>query len=240
MILKRGKLILALLLTAMVANAEENLKESPFSASLELSTKYMWRGIEYGTAPTVFPMIGYNTHGFNAFAMGAYAIDGSHQEVDLGVSYTAKEFTIGVSDYYYPTSVGEKDQYFKLSSRETGHWVEAYATWTGTKIPLWVTVSTYIFGADKNENGKQMYSSYAEVGYTHSFTEDNNIALCVGANLNKGFYTDNQSGFNVVNINAKYSTAFKFCSYKLPVSASYVLNPYKNKSFFTMSLYFGL
>lgn len=240
MIFKRSKIVLALLLTVMAANAEENLKESPFSASLELSTKYMWRGIEYGTAPTVFPMIGYNTHGFNAFAMGAYAIDGSHQEVDLGVSYTAKEFTVGVSDYYYPSSVGEKDQYFKLSSRETGHWVEAYATWAGTKIPLWVTVSTYIFGADKNENGKQMYSSYAEVGYTHSFTEDNNIALCVGANLNKGFYTDNQSGFYVVNINAKYSTAFKFGSYKLPVSASYVLNPYKNKSYFTMSLYFGL
>ena len=183
--------IFPLLLWALVASAEESLKESPFSASLELSTKYMWRGIEYGTAPTVFPMIGYNTHGFNAFAMGGYAIDGSHQEVDLGVSYTASEFTVGVSDYYYPSSVGEKDQYFKLSNRETGHWVEAYATWAGTKVPLWVTVSTYIFGADKNADGKQMYSSYAEVGYTHSFTEDNNIALCVGANLNKGFYTNN-------------------------------------------------
>jgi hypothetical protein len=233
-------LMLPFLFWAMLANAESNLKDSPFSASLELSTKYMWRGIEYGTAPTVFPMIGYNTHGFNAFAMGAYAIDGSHQEVDLGVSYTASEFTIGVSDYYYPSSVGEKDGYFKLSNRETGHWVEAYATWAGTKIPLWVTVSTYIFGADKNADGKQMYSSYAEVGYTHSFTEDNNIALCVGANLNKGFYTNNQSGFNVVNINAKYSTAFKFGNFKLPISASYVLNPYNNKSYFTMSLYFGL
>lgn len=235
-----NKILFLLLLSfvAMTIKAEEKLKESPFSASLELSTKYMWRGIEYGTAPTVFPMIGYNTHGFNAFAMGGYAINGSHQEVDLGVSYTAKEFTVGVSDYYYPSSVGEKDGYFKLSNRETGHWVEAYATWAGTKIPLWVTVSTYIFGADKNEDGKQMYSSYAEVGYTHSFTDDNNISLCVGANLNKGFYTNNESGFNVVNVNAKYSTAFKFGSFKLPVSASYVLNPYRNKSFFTMSLYF--
>ena len=87
----------------MLTHAEGNLKDSPFSASLELSTKYMWRGIEYGTAPTVFPMIGYNTHGFNAFAMGAYAIDGSHQEVDFGVSYTASEIAIGVSDYYYPS-----------------------------------------------------------------------------------------------------------------------------------------
>ena len=132
MIFNRVKLLMLLLITAMAANAEESLKESPFSASLELSTKYMWRGIEYGTAPTLFPMIGYNTHGFNAFAMGGYAIDGSHQEVDLGVSYTASEFTVGVSDYYYPSSVGEKDQYFKLSNRETGHWVEAYATWAGT------------------------------------------------------------------------------------------------------------
>lgn len=240
MIYRRILLLLPLLLLTTMVNAEEKLKESPFSASLELSTKYMWRGIEYGTAPTVFPMIGYNTHGFNAFAMGGYAIDGSHQEVDLGVSYSASEFTIGVSDYYYPSAVGEKDGYFKLNNRNTGHWVEAYATWIGTKIPLWITLSSYIFGADKNEEGKQMYSSYAEVGYTYSFNDDNNIALCVGANLNKGFYTGYQSGFNVVNINAKYSTAFKFGNYKLPVSASYVLNPYKNKSFFTMSLYFGI
>ena len=127
MIFNRVKLLMLLLITAMAANAEESLKESPFTASLELSTKYMWRGIEYGSAPTVFPMIVYNTHGFNAFVMGGYAIDGSHQEVDLGVSYTASEFTVGVSDYYYPSSVGEKDQYFKLSNRETGHWVEAYA-----------------------------------------------------------------------------------------------------------------
>lgn len=213
---------------------------SPFLASLELTTKYMWRGIEYGTAPTVFPMIGYGYKGFNAFAMGAYAVNGSHQEVDLGVSYSNSGFTIGVSDYYYPSAVGEKDGYFKLSNRSTGHWVEAYATWSGDKFPLWVTLSTYVFGADKNEDGKQMYSSYAEVGYTYSFNDNNSLALCVGANLNKGFYTDCQSGFNVVNINAKYSTAFKFGSFRLPVSASYILNPYKNKSFFTLSLYFGI
>ena len=221
--------------------AQDSTKvSSPFSVSLELSTKYMWRGIEYGTAPVAFPMLGYGDKGLNAFAMGAYAVNGSHQEVDIGVSYTVSEFTVGVSDYYYPSAVGEKDGYFKLSNRSTGHWAEAYATWTGEKIPLWVTLSTYVFGADKNEDGNQMYSSYAEVGYTYSFNDNNSMALCVGANLNKGFYTEYQSGFNVVNISAKYSTAFKFGSFRLPVSASYILNPYKNKSFFTLSLYFGI
>lgn len=238
--INKFEVCIILVLVPIITSAQKIFKSSPFSASLELTTKYMWRGIEYGTAPTLFPMLGYSTHGFNAFALGGYAINGSHQEVDLGISYSVSEFTVGVSDYYYPSAVGEKDGYFKLSNRNTGHWVEAYATWTGKKIPLWLTVSTYIFGADKNENGKQMYSSYAEMGYTYSFTDDNNISLCVGANLNKGFYTDNQGGFNVVNINAKYSTAFKFGRFKLPVSASYVLNPYKNKSYFTMSLYFGM
>lgn len=60
-------LMLPLSLWAMLTHAEGNLKDSPFSASLELSTKYMWRGIEYGTAPTVFPMIGYNTHCISIF-----------------------------------------------------------------------------------------------------------------------------------------------------------------------------
>lgn len=234
-------LIVCLLAYADVMLANDSTKVvSPFSASLELTTKYMWRGIEYGTAPTVFPMIGYCYKDFNAFAMGGYAVNGSHQEVDLGVSYTANEFSFGVSDYYYPSAVGEKDGYFKLSNRNTGHWVEAYASWNGKKIPLWVTVSTYVFGADKNEDGKQMYSAYAEVGYTHSFNDNNSLSLCVGANLNKSFYTEYQSGFNVVNINAKYRTAFKFGKFHLPVSAGYILNPYKNKSFFTMSLCFGI
>lgn len=240
--MKRYIILLVFLVTLMpglLANDSTKVV-SPFSASLELTTKYMWRGVEYGTAPTVFPMIGYCYKGFNAFAMGGYAVNGSHQEVDLGVSYTANEFSFGVSDYYYPSAVGEKDGYFKLSNRNTGHWVEAYASWNGKKIPLWVTVSTYVFGADKNEDGKQMYSAYAEVGYTHSFNDNNSMSLCVGANLNKSFYTEYQSGFNVVNINAKYRTAFKFGKFHLPVSAGYILNPYKNKSFFTMSLYFGI
>ena len=87
---------LVVIIPSLFANDSTKVA-SPFSASLELSTKYMWRGLEYGTAPTVFPMIGYNTLGFNAFAMGANAINGSHQEEDLGVSYTVSEFTIGVS-----------------------------------------------------------------------------------------------------------------------------------------------
>lgn len=217
----------------------KNLKDSPFGASIELTTKYMWRGQEYGTSPAVFPMLSYASNGFNAFAMGAYAWDGSHQEIDLGLSYTHKAFTIGAVDYYYPTNVGENDKYFNLKNRETGHSVETYLTIAPEKIPVYLTLSTFIFGADKDLKNDQAYSSYAEFGYSHAFNNDNNITLALGAALNKSFYTDYERGFNIVNIAIKYATAFTLGNYKLPVSASYIINPYKEKSFFTFSTYFG-
>lgn len=215
-------------------------RKSPFSVSLELSSKYMWRGIEYGTAPVAFPMLSYNNKGFSIYALGAYAIDGSHQEVDLGLSYTHDKFVFGLSDYYYPSSVGEKDSYFQLSNRSTGHSVEAYLTLTPFKVPLWLTLSTYVFGADKKLDGEQAFSSYAEIGYTYSFNDNNALSLAVGANLNKGFYTDYEKGFNVVNMTLKYATCFTFGKFELPASVSYILNPYKEKSYLTFSFYFNL
>lgn len=215
-------------------------KESPFTASLELSSKYMWRGIEYGTAPVAFPMLAYNYEGLNVFAMGAYAFDGSHQEVDFGLSYSYKNyFTIGLADYYYPSSVGSYDKYFDFRNKSTGHSVEAYATLTPLKLPFWLTISTYVYGADKNLEGKQAFSSYAELGYTFAFDESNALSFAVGANLNRGFYTDYEYGFNVVNASIKYATAFKLGNFILPVSASYIFNPFKNKGYFTISLYFN-
>ncbi len=232
--------VLCAFVSVTMAHAQETeKKESPFALSMELSTKYMWRGIEYGTGPVAFPMITYTNKGFSAFVMGAYATDGSHQEVDLGVSYSHKYFTVGVSDYYYPTAVSKKDSYFEFSNRSTGHYVEAYATITPfEKLPIWLTLSSYIYGADKNLDGDQAFSSYAEIGYTHNFNEDDAISLTAGAALNKSFYTDYEKDFNVVNVSLKYATIFSFGKFDLPVSASYVLNPYKEKSYFTFSLYF--
>lgn len=46
------------------------LIESNFHLGLELQTKYMWRDIEYGTAPILFAQINYSNWGLNIYAMG--------------------------------------------------------------------------------------------------------------------------------------------------------------------------
>lgn len=222
-------------------SVDTRLKESPFSVSLEIASRYIWRGLEYGDAPVGFGTLGFNYKGFNAFAMGAYAFNGSHQEVDLGISYSHSFFTIGLSDYYYPSAVGEKDKYFNVRSRETGHWGELYALIKPLrKIDLEMTLSTYVYGADKRPSGKQAFSSYAQLAYTYNFLRKNAISLAVGAALNRGFYTQYEHDFSVVSLSLRYATAFSFGNFKLPVSATYMLNPQTEKSYFSLSLYFNV
>ena len=143
------------------------LTESNFHLGLDLQTKYVWRGMEMMTvdaAPVIFPCLKYSNRGFCAYAMGGYAINGKYAEVDLGLSYTYKWLTIALNNYYYPTTNSPEDQYYNLKSHETGHWFEGVITIAPENIPAYLSVSNFFAGADKNLEGKQAYSTYAEIG----------------------------------------------------------------------------
>ena len=170
--------------------------------------------------------------------MGGYTFNNSHEEVDLGASYSLKGFTVGLSDYYYPTAVNQVDQYFDYASRTTRHSVEMYGIFSSVKIPFWVIASCYIFGNDKNLEGGQAYSSYLELGYVYTINDNSNCTLTLGANLNKGFYTNYIGGFNIVNINFSYFTKIPIYKFYLPISVSWIINPYKEKTYITFSSYF--
>lgn len=70
--MKRKTFILLFLFVTLLVNAQEEKEEnsSPFSVSLELTSKYMWRGIEYGNSPVIFPSVTFASHGISAYAMG--------------------------------------------------------------------------------------------------------------------------------------------------------------------------
>ena len=79
------------------------LKTSPFGLALDLQTKYVWRGMEMmiqNSSPVLFPSVNYSWEGLFIYAMGGYAVNGEYAEVDLGISYTWKGFTLGFNDYY--------------------------------------------------------------------------------------------------------------------------------------------
>ena len=178
----------------------------------------------------LFPTSNYSNKVLYAYVMGGYAINGKYSEVDLGLSYTYKWFTIGINDYYYPTTTVPQDQYFNMKKDATGHWLEAVITIAPEKIPAYLTVSNFFYGADKNLDGKQAYSTYAELGGHYDFLNDHRIALAVGAAFNKSCYNGYDHNFSVCNIELKYTYNVALKNFTLPLSVAYILNPVYEKS----------
>ena len=145
---------------ALGNNLSENnkKKQSNFHLGIDLQTKYMWRGMEMMTeesTPVIFPQINYQYKGLYAYVMGGYSFNGKYSEVDLGISYTHKWLTIALNDYYYPTTTTADDQYFKFGKNNTGHWLEGAITIAPEKIPAYLTISNFFYGADKKANGEK-------------------------------------------------------------------------------------
>lgn len=210
------------------------LRESNFHLGVTLQTKYIWRGMEMITedaAPVVFPQINYQNKGFFAYVMGGYAINGKYSEVDMGVSYTYKWLTAGINNYYYPTTNTPNDQYFNFKSRDTGHWLEAVVTIAPEKIPVYLTLSNFFAGADKNLEGEQAYSTYAELGTHYDFLNDHQLAFVLGMAFNESCYNGYEHGFGVCDVELKYTYSVKFKNdLALPLTVSYIINPVYEKS----------
>ena len=219
------------------------LKTSNFHLALDLQTKYVWRGMEMMTeesAPVIFPQINYQKDGFFAYVMGGYSLNGKYSELDLGISYNYKWFTIGINDYYYPSTTVADDKYFEFSNDKTGHWLEGVITIAPEKIPVDLTVSNFFYGADKKLNGKQAYSTYIEMGSHYDFLENNSLALAVGAALNKSCYNGYEHDFSVCNIEMKYTHSVQFKNgWSIPLNVAYIINPVREKGFVNFSTSFA-
>lgn len=235
--MKKKFILSTLILFTLISNAQETEKSSSFSTSVELTSKYLWRGQEYGEAPTVFPTLSYSTSGLCIYATGAYTFDNSWREADLGISYTYKDLSFGVVDYYYPTPTGERDKLFEFDKDKTGHLLEGFLSYAPAFIPVTAMLSTFFYGADKNLDGKQAWSTYAELGYHYDINDTNMFSVALGASMSKSLYNNFETGFSIVNIALKYQTEIPTGKkYRIPVSAQYVVNPQKEKSYISFSI----
>lgn len=218
---------------------EEKKSKSNFHLALDLQTKYIWRGMEMmkeDSAPVVFPQINYQYKGFYAYVMGGYSFNGKYSEVDLGISYTYKWLTLALNDYYYPTTTTADDQYFKFDKDNTGHWLEGAITIALEKIPAYLTLSNFFYGADKKAIGKQAYSTYVELGTYYDFLDSNRLGLAVGAACNESCYNGYERNFSVCNVELKYTHTVELKNgWSFPLNVAYIINPVREKSFVNFS-----
>jgi hypothetical protein len=258
-------LLMALLLCTSSYSFGQNDKLD-VDLSADVMSRYVWRGTQFGgNSPSLQPSMSVTYRGLEFGAWGAYSLGGTNsgQELDLYLKYTLpnERFSLTITDYYFPTE-NEDYKYFEYNNDRTGHVMEGMISFNGTeKIPFGLTLAVNFWGADAirlgdnpakadfNKKTGLQYSSYLELSYTRTLSNNIDFNAFIGANLteakasaNTGFVGENGyygSKSGIVNLgctltkNVAISDKISF-----PVSASLITNPADEKIYLVFGFSF--
>jgi hypothetical protein len=216
---------IAVLVAATVqVNAQEDEKSSPISIGADFMSRYVWRGTDYGSSPSIQPSMELGLGGFALGAWGAYTTNlPGVQELDLYANYTFSDVvTIGITDYFFPNEILGYD-YYEFRRDSSAHILEGMVSFNGLEnLPLTLMVG-YNFAGDSQN------STYIELGYSFSILD-----IFLGAG--NGFYTTDGE-FNIVNVGISASKDIKITEkFSLPVSTSLITNPQARKVHFVFGI----
>ena len=244
-----------------LAIEQDSTKAAQITFGVDLMSRYIWRGMDYGNSPAIQPNVGFSVNGFKIGVWGSYGIAeykekvndsttvemGHYAEFDLFAAYTWKWFTIGVTDYFIPNGLqpNSSNKYYNYKNSTTGHALEASLFYNGTeKLPLQICVCTLFYGADKGkdalgEYGKgntNNYSTYIEASYQFNIKKAGiGVKPFIGGIPFGSDWYGNNAG--IVNIGFTASKSIKITNdFSLPVNTSVITNPQAQSVF----LVFGL
>lgn len=230
--------IILLLLGCNLALAQEENQKSKVSVdySVDFVSRYVWRGLLFNGNPNIQPTISLTAGGLTLGSWASFGTSQEYSEIDLFATYTIGNLSFTVFDYYneFESKLDSAD-YFHWDRKTTGHLVEGSVNWAGTEsFPLSITLASFFYGKqDINDKGDQKYSAYLELGYPVKIG-NYNFDLFVGGALNKGFYYHEA---NIINVGFKTTKEIEITEkFKLPVSATFVVNPAKEDVFFVVGI----
>jgi len=115
------------------------------------------------------------------------------------MSYTLKNVTLMVYDYFYPNPLSPNTNinYYNMKNATTGHAAEVCLSYAGpSKFPLQLYVGTLVWGADKGKDStgtygsgtKNNYSTYMEAAYQFTVKEFGVKPFIGGIPFGSGWY----------------------------------------------------
>lgn len=154
------KVLFCILMTAAMSGSAY----AQVSVNLDIMSRYVWRGFEFGNSPSLQPELAYTSGGFEIGVWGAFATSGDFDgtEVDLFASYTfetsAGAFSVMVTDYTFPvhhTGLTDGQTWFDSEA----HYVEVGLGYQGMEsFPVSFYAGMFVHNDDDN-------SVYLELGY---------------------------------------------------------------------------
>lgn len=195
----------------------DSLTSISSSVNVDLVSRYIWRGQEYGQAPSIQPGLSATWKGFTLGAWGAYKFTGAGmQETDFYISNKSGPVTFTICDYWSFCDTSSMD-FFNYNKKTTPHILEAQVLISGgEKLPFNLLAGYFFYGADKSK------SIYFELQYMFS-AGPADMMLFAGFQP-KGEYYAPDPGFVNIGCTAK-KTISVTDRFSLPLSLSLIVNP---------------
>lgn len=232
-------LILFVLPLTSDARAEDGGgKYGSIGVNADLVSRYVWRGFDFGNSVSVQPTLSYTLGGFNIGVWGSYGLSmesSDYDEIDLFASYsinsTAGTFKPLVTDYTFPYL---NTKFFDFDEDSTGsHTLELGLAYAGPeKFPVSAFFGVNVYNDDDN-------SPYLEIGYPVAVDD---ISLNFFAGASKGisnWYGIDEDEVAILNVGVTAAKSIAVTEqFSLPVAATFVVNPYVEKSYLVFKMSF--
>jgi hypothetical protein len=192
-----------------------SIKAQELNVGMDFYNRYVFRGVDFGSSPSLQPSIEFSAGNFSLGAWGAYSTGngsmGEFGEADLYASY-AFDFglSVGLTSYYYPGS-----SWFELEDEVSSHAIELNM---GYEISGFSLSGNYMLNNSVDGAGAEDGIMYFEAGYG---TDLFNVFIGGG----DGWHSDD-GDFEVVNIGVGTSKEIKVSdTFSIPVNGAVILNP---------------
>ncbi|MGC9152071.1 MAG: hypothetical protein ACP5F6_09995 [Microbacter sp.] len=209
----------------------QELEKSHFSVGADVVSSYVWRGIPQegskGGTPNIQPAVTYANGVFSLGAWGSTAFSGEVKEIDFSATLSmSNTLSFTLTDYNW----NNHRNYFNYQAHGTDHILEATFSYAGVQsFPLSLTANSMFFGDDKNENGKNAYSSYIELNYPLTSM----AKIFMGASLVNSPMVYSNLHFAVINLGMRVAKMFKISdTFSMPLYGVIGCNPQMGKAFF--------
>lgn len=237
-ILKRPVLVILIFLS-ILTNSNSTLLAQPdslatdslsLSVNIDLVSRYIWRGQNFGQAPSIQPYIELGWKNFTLGAWGAYKFTGEgEQETDFYISKSIGPVTLAVWDYWTFCDTNEMD-FFDYNEETTSHLLEAQILLADEEVfPFGLLGGWFFYGADSTK------SLYLELQYYYSkgTTEVTGFA---GYQAKGSFYASDP-GF--VNVGCMISKPIPITErWELPLCLGLIANPFERSVYVVAGITF--
>jgi hypothetical protein len=201
---------------------------------LDAYSHYVWRGLDF-SAQSLQPSITYTTGGLSVGAWASYSTTNSYSENDLWASYAVGPVTVYLTDYYIPTFATKG---FFDYGEYGSHTLEGGL---GVTIPgnFPLTIAGYYnFRGEVDAFGKTANSAYIQASYPFTIDSVTSLSVFAGATTAESYYYATSKA-SFINVGLTFSKTIKVTeSFSLPVNASYIINPYLEKTYLVFGMSF--